>query len=155
MSRPSRAAFNAHPLIRRLSGEVVWLLLEERGVPDAEIQAFMERWETPTFSSLRALERLLAPGAQGGLRILIRGAGNTAACPRCAALDGLIVPAGHPSLVALCPPYAVNCPARAEFLEPGDPTLERALAPHDPGPASPHGELLCPQPPPGVDWPAT
>ena len=154
MSRPSRAAFNAHPLVRRLSGEVIWLMLEEQGVPDAEIQAFMERWEKPMFTALHALDRLTAPGARGGIRILVPDAG--AACARCAALDGLVVPAGHPSLAGLCPPFALDCPARAELLEPGHPdfarAMERALSPDDPGPASPHGDLLCGLGS-GSDWP--
>ncbi len=143
------ATLEAHPLLRRLSGQAIWLLLEERGVGEEAIGEFLDRWNARRAEALEALDRLLDPnGAAAGMRIVV----PEGACPDCAPA-GLVVPAGHPFLAALCPPYALDCPARAEVLETGHPDLARALAPDDPGPASPHGHLLCPHAPAGGDWP--
>lgn len=147
MNATPAALLEAHPTLRRLSGQVVWCLFEDAETPAAHAQAFLDRYEATKAEALPLLAAALAaPGAPGGedaapwVRIRVDGPGP--ACAACAALDGRCLRLDGPGALAFLPPFALGCPARAERLPgapgPGAPLVDRAAP-------SPHGRLVCGQ----------
>lgn len=147
MNATPAALLEAHPTLRRLSGQVVWCLFEDAETPAAHAQAFLDRYEATKAEALPLLAAALAaPDTPGGkdaapwVRIRVDGPGP--ACAACAALDGRLLHLDGPGALAFLPPFALGCPARAERLPgapgPGAPLVDRAAP-------SPHGRLLCGQ----------
>lgn len=148
---PSPAALlEAHPTLRRLSGQVVWCLFEDAESPAAHAQAFLDRYEAVKAATLPLVAVALAAEARKPapendtadaapwVRIRVDGPGP--ACAACMALDGRCLRLDGPGALAFLPPFALGCPARAERLPgapgPGAPLVDRAAP-------SPHGRLVC------------
>jgi len=147
MSATPAALLEAHPTLRRLSGQVVWCLFEDAETPAAHAQAFLDRYEAAKAEALPLVAAALAapdaPGGEGAapwVRIRVDGPGQP--CAACAALDGQCLRLDGPGALAFLPPFALGCPARAERLPgapaPGAPLVDRAAP-------SPHGKLACGQ----------
>ena len=102
-----KALRNLHPLYKRLSGESVWVFLEELGLDEAQCERFMDaffRQMDHILSCMQALEE------QPQLSVRITGSAETC-CARCAACTGHLLRAdGDPAYIALLPPFGIGCP---------------------------------------------
>lgn len=145
MSATPAALLEAHPTLRRLSGQVVWCMFEEADSPAAHAQAFLDRYEAVKAGVLPLVAAALEAGEPGRaedaapwVRLRVDGPGTP--CAACAALDGRCLRLDGPGALAFLPPFALGCLARAERLpgapRPGEPLVDRASP-------SPHGRLLC------------
>lgn len=136
---------DSHPLLARLTGQVVWNLAEEAGADDDECGLFMDHYAAWRGAALAVLERLRdAPG--GGLRLVMDDGDRAGACPECVALHGVVLAGTHPDLAAWLPPFSIGCHCRAEYVE----AAEMAVAgPHLPpaGLRPPAHRLCCPRRP--------
>lgn len=116
-----KALRNQHPLYKRLSGESVWVFLEELGLDEAQCERFMDaffRQMDNILSCMQALEE------QPQLSLRIAGRAE-ACCARCAACTGhLLRMDGDPSCITLLPPFGIGCPLGLE-LEDGSAAPER------------------------------
>ncbi len=136
-----------HLLFKRLSGQIVWYLFEERHVASEEIDAFFTYLEACRVETLDAMRRLLHPSSDANevfLLVEIRpGTEDAPPCARCGRMNGLLIPADHPDILAYMPPYGLGCRARARVLsrleaEPYFSTQPETL------PDPPGHELHCP-----------
>lgn len=136
---------DSHPLLARLTGQVVWNLAEEAGADEQECSAFMDHYAAWRERALAVLERLHeAPG--GGLRIVVPESDRNGACPECLALHGVVIPGTHPDLAAWLPPFSIGCHCRAEFVEVAEMAVAGAAQPPD-GLVPPVHRLCCPSRP--------
>ncbi|MCT4536174.1 hypothetical protein [Halodesulfovibrio sp.] len=110
---------NIHPLFSRLSGQVVWLLMEENDASSEDINAFMDNviaWRTAHLKTMRAL----LEDSSLYMQITVDHIGDIPAdqeaCSRCENLAGKILPASHPSLISMLPPYSLGCRCRGKIL---------------------------------------
>lgn len=117
-----KALRNLHPLYKRLSGESVWVFLEELGLDEAQCERFMDaffRQMDHILSCMQALEE------QPQLSVRITGSAETC-CARCAACTGHLLRAdGDPAYIALLPPFGIGCPLGLELVD-GSTALEMA-----------------------------
>ena len=131
-----KALRNLHPLYKRLSGESVWVFLEELGLDEAQCERFMDaffRQMDHILSSMQVLEE------QPQLSVRIMGTAE-ACCAHCAACTGrLLRAAGDPSCIALLPPYGIGCPLGLELVDGSDAPEMAAPAPQ---PVEDHS-VLC------------
>lgn len=130
-----------HPLYRRLSGQVIWLMFEERGAPEAHIGAFLESYEA---EKLRNLELMgMALDGSKFSHLLLTMAREAPACERCLKVSGRAVEIGRPDLAAWFPPYGLGCALRPELISANE--YERSGAPAliDPKAKPPRPRLLC------------
>lgn len=138
MSAPA-ALLERHPLLRRLSGQAVWRLLEEGGAPEQRITAFLDRFEQAKAAVLDILRRAADPAERAARPwVLLRLAPGAAACDRCRNLHHVLAPATHPDLPRLLPPFGLGCGLRAGLAGAAE------LAALDPAPA-PLAESLAPE----------
>lgn len=136
-----------HPLFKRISGQVVWLLFEEHHAPQAAVDAFFVDLETRRAETLDVMQRLLqATDADEPpcLQIkVLHDVGDEPPCARCRAMADLVIPANHPRLMDYMPPFGLGCRARARYLgaQAARPFLVRqeGRLPNPPG-----HELHCP-----------
>ncbi|WP_461209165.1 hypothetical protein [Desulfocurvus sp. DL9XJH121] len=133
-----RRLLDLHPLFRRLSGEVIWLMFEEHDADPEAIQAFMDRLGGVLGRTTELIEAALS-GEDVYARVTVRE-GRTP-CETCARLAGRIIPLGREGAESLLPPYALGCPLGAEIVAPGadTPPPGPELLPGD----APHGRLVC------------
>lgn len=110
---PAAHLLDRHPVLRRLSGQVIWRLLEEEGLPETRIALALESFEAAKAAHLDLLR--LDPAGP--------------ACAACAALRHGLLPAGHPDLAQIIPPYGLGCGLAACLAAEAD------LAGLDPAPA--------------------
>ena len=134
-----------HPLLARLTGQVVWNLAEEAGADDDECGLFMDHYVAWRGAALAVLERLRdAPG--GGLRLMVDDEDRAAACPECMALHGVVLSGTHPDLAAWLPPFSIGCHCRAEYVEAAEMAVAGSqMPPH--GLRPPAHRLCCPRRP--------
>lgn len=104
-----------HPLFKRLSGQVIWALLEEAELDPDAIDAFMDRFEKLRAETLSLLDELDNEG--GALEIVARNA-TCPACESCASLVGRCIPGDVPAPYSLMPPYGLGCRLTARHLPP-------------------------------------
>lgn len=113
-----------HPLFKKLSGQIVWYMFEERGTPQEDIDAFFIHLEVCKVEALDVMRRLLESvddEEPAWLRVEVRpGTEDAPPCPRCLAVKGLLLPANHPRLLEYLPPYSVGCRARGHVLSARD-----------------------------------
>lgn len=136
-----------HPLFRRLSGQIVWYLFEERDIPPETIDAYFASLEACRIETLDLMRRLLDPPADLGrvhLHVrLVPGDENAPPCPRCGRMHDILIPADHPRLLEYLPPYGLGCRARGRLLAEAEAahllTRQPAELPEPPG-----HELSCP-----------
>lgn len=128
--RPMSSAarlLDRHPLLRRLSGQAIWNLLEEEGLPEARINDALDSFEAAKAACVDLLRRAADP-AERATRpwVLLRLDPAAPACPDCAALRHGVVAADHPDLAIFLPPFGLGCALSAELV--GDAALA-GLAP--------------------------
>jgi len=136
-----------HPLFKKLSGQIVWYMFEERGTPQDQIDAFFTHLEACRVETLEAMRRLLRHEDDEEPRWMLvevrQGAESAPPCARCRAMDGILIRADDPRLLEYLPPYSVGCRARALVV-----TAEHArerLARNPRSLPSPPGHMLhCP-----------
>lgn len=110
-----------HPLYSRITGQVIWLLFEENDARPDDIDAFMDLFLKRKQRDLETMQVLLDNPAMY-LQVQLQDipclqkthATNLnktlpPPCLRCAALDGHVLPASHPDLISLMPPFALGC----------------------------------------------
>ncbi|MFI3270484.1 MAG: hypothetical protein R3Y11_00015 [Pseudomonadota bacterium] len=117
-----------HPMFRRLSGQVIWALLEENDASQEECGLFMDTF----YERFQAMVRVLArtkSHPSGYIRItagkahdilptaLPTGAEGCKGCVGCSSLAGTIYPASMPKLIEHLPPYSIGCSLGMEFLK--------------------------------------
>lgn len=136
-----------HPLFKKLSGQIVWYMFEERDVPPEDIDAFFTHLESCRVETLDVMRRLLRPSSDTGevyLRVeVVQGKEAPPPCSRCKVMDGIVLSASHPKLMEYMPPYSVGCRARARIIdgERAQAILERQ---GDSLPEPPEHQLHCP-----------
>jgi len=119
-----------HPLFGRLSGQVVWNLLEEEGVPEPDIDGFMLRLDDVLPRVAEFVKVFLNPPGPGWLvRLELSGplpwgvaaeaAPPAKACAVCRALDGFVFPAGDPASLPFLPPFSLGCRLWPRLVPPG------------------------------------
>lgn len=123
-----------HKLFSKLSGQVVWNLAEEAGAGEGQLDAFMVFFEAQKARAV-ALQEALARNPDGWL--LLELDDPAAACPACARLAGLAVPANHPELLDYLPPFGLGCRLTGR---PGIPDRQQAAAAL---PSPPVHKLCC------------
>ncbi len=136
-----------HPLFKRLSGEVVWLMFEERDIPPESIDAYFSCLEGVRVETLDVMRRLLSPPSDAGkvyLQVTLRpGDEKAQPCARCGRMRNILIPADHPRILEYMPPYGLGCRATGRVLNEQEaaPLLEKqgSELPEPPG-----HELSCP-----------
>lgn len=138
----SKELRNRHPLYRRLSGESVWLFLEELGLDETQCEAFMDAFFRQMEAVLLDMDKLERQpdlvGTVSGLPLPGCTCGGRHGCRLAWPTSGPGVP---------LPPYAVGCPLRVRVHSREDaPALPdecvSADAPWTSAAAPP--EMLCP-----------
>lgn len=123
MSSDYKQLADAHPLFTRLSGQVIWLLMEENDADEADINAYMDNVMQWRESHLDTMRELLDNSEKYMTIIIDPIDGLTEdqhACATCEKLKGKIVPASHPDLIKMLPPYSLGCRARAKVINKND-----------------------------------
>ena len=113
MSANAKHLLQSHGLFSKLSGQVLWNLAEEAGAGEEQLAAFMD-WCEALKLETGELMAALAPGLCLELRLDDPGP----ACPDCAALQGLRVPADSPEILQFIPPFGLGCRCRASLTGP-------------------------------------
>jgi len=145
-----------HPVLRRLSGQVIFRMLEEEGLPEARIGAALDCFEAAKAAHLELLRRAADPAERAArpwvlLRLDPAGPAEPA-CAKCAALRHALIPADRPDLAELLPPYGLGCGLAATLASDADLAgLDPAPAPLDPA-RLPTRALFCAAR--GLDGPA-
>ncbi len=121
MPPPAARLLDLHPLLRRLSGQAIWNLLEEEGLSEDHIALALDRFEAAKAACVDLLARAADP-AQRAARpwVLLRLAPGLPACPGCAALHHTVLAADHPDLAGLIPPFGLGCALAAELAGEAD-----------------------------------
>jgi hypothetical protein len=127
---PAAQLLDRHPVLRRLSGQVIWRLLEEEGLPEARIALALESFEAAKAAHVELLRRSADPAERAARPwVLLRLAPGGPACAACAALRHALLPADRPDLAQIIPPYGLGCGLAASLAADAD------LAGLDPAPA--------------------
>ena len=116
MPLPLQELASRHPLFNRLTGQVIWLLFEERGIEPPVIDAFMGRYLAWRERHLEILRPVLEQRAEDTPYIQIQTRPGSGACASCASLNGLILPVGSPLARNFLPPYSLGCRTSAVLL---------------------------------------
>ncbi|KHK01128.1 hypothetical protein [Desulfovibrio sp. TomC] len=129
-----------HKLFSKLSGQVVWNLAEEAGAGASQLEAFMDFFEA---QKARAAALLDALARDPDLWLILDLDAAATACPACARLAGLAVPATHPAMLDYLPPFGLGCSLTGR---PGSPDQTQAGTAASLPPAPVH-KLCCDQRP--------
>ncbi len=136
-----------HPLLSKLSGEVIWMLFEEEGVDAKTIDSFFDYFGRLLRETVALMGRLLDPDDTGASYFRIRQcpeivafAGAAPFCSSCATLSGLVIPVSQPDFTRWLPPYSLGCRLRAECLSAEEAAGARMVAPDAMPPAI---NLVC------------
>lgn len=112
-----------HPMFRRLSGQVIWALLEENDASQEECGLFMDTFYERFQNLVRVLARTKSH-PHGFIRIIagpahdkLHDEGPCTGCTGCDSLAGAIYPANMPNLIEHLPPYSIGCSLSMEFLK--------------------------------------
>lgn len=110
---------NLHPLFTRLSGQVVWLLMEEHDASSEDVNAFMDNVMAWRSAHLQNMRELLEDNSLY-MQITVDHIGDIPvdqeACKTCEALNGKIIPASHPEIISMLPPYSLGCRCRGKII---------------------------------------
>lgn len=118
-----------HPLIRRLSGQVIWCMFEEYEADPDDIQTFLDTYEETKAHTLALIARIQDPVPDSDLaaiRIDVEDTGST--CEFCKSLHGKYFRTTHANAASLVPPFGLGCAAKATPISPEE---LAALAPED------------------------
>lgn len=126
---------NRHPLYKRLSGESVWVFLEELGLDEAQCELFMDAF-------FRQMDHILAcmDALESDPHRAMRITGNAeACCTACAACAGRrLLPDSDPGYGDLLPPFGIGCPLLLQPEDEGTAPLQQGEVPALPRAHSPH-----------------
>jgi hypothetical protein len=133
-----------HPLYRRLSGQVIWLLFEERGAPEARINAFLERYEAEKRKNLEIMAAALdAPAKKQYTHLFLESVRTENRCGKCGECSGKAISLNRPGIEKWFPPFGLGCALRPRLLSMEEyntmgfpPLVEDTCAP-------PEAKLLC------------
>lgn len=133
-----------HPVLRRLSGQVIFRLLEEEGLDETRIAAALDAFEAAKAAHLNLLRRAADPAERAARPwVLLRLAPASPACAGCSILAHGVLPADHPGLAELLPPYGLGCALAADLASDADLAgLDPASRPLDPA-RLPARTLFC------------
>lgn len=135
---------NLHPLFTRLSGQVVWLLMEEHEASDEDLNAFMDsvmEWRTEHLKTMRALIEDRSLYLEITIDHIEHLADKQQACATCQKLRGKIIAASHPDFIRMLPPYSLGCRCRGKILTATElPENPEFLSPED----CPKHSFMCP-----------
>ena len=144
MSTDYKKLSDAHPLFTRLSGQVIWLLMEENDVSETDINAFMDSVMEWRESHLDAMQELQENPEKYMLITVDRIDDlpeDQHSCATCEKLNGKILPASHPDLIKMLPPYSLGCRARAKVISKKDvPQTAKEMRMED----CPKHSFMCP-----------
>ncbi len=110
-----KALRNRHPLYGRLSGEAVWVLLQECGLDEMGIDRFMDGLFVEMRTTIVLMDALERGAAKGFCYEAV-----WPLCPACASLAGRIVFAAKTDWLRLLPPFAVGCGLRCRLVREED-----------------------------------
>lgn len=133
------ALIEAHPVLRRLTGQVIWVMFEEAEATPEAIQAFLDRYEQVKAETLPLVEAALDPGAAPLVRIETDGPGRRW-CEHCARMHDKLLRLDGPQALAFLPPYSMGCRARAVAADDAAPDTQETV---DRAADAPPGKLLC------------
>ncbi|SKA69295.1 hypothetical protein [Desulfobaculum bizertense] len=106
-----------HPLIRRLSGQVIWCMFEEYDANPGDIQAFLDRYDKRKTRTLEIIARAKSGDPTlAGIRLELTLPAK--ACPICRRLSGKFIPVSDERFYSFLPPFGLGCAARAVALSP-------------------------------------
>ncbi len=112
-----KALRDQHPLYRRLSGEGVWVFLEELGLDEGQCERFMDAF-------FRQMDHILscmaALNASSRLQGQIIGRPEDC-CPACATSIGRYMSSGGGGAWDLLPPFGIGCPLSLRLGHPEEP----------------------------------
>jgi hypothetical protein len=134
-----KTVLEMHPLYRRLSGQVIWLLFEEREAPEARINAFLERYEAQKRRNLELMAQAMSGGGGSGpSHLLFCLDREHDVCGPCRALAGKAMPLGSPDMARWFPPFGLGCAISPGLLSLADhedlnPAPVDAAVPPEPG----------------------
>ena len=135
---PAARILDRHPLLRRLSGQAIWNLLEEEGLSEDHIAVALDRFEAAKAACVDLLYRAADPAERAARPwVLLRRDPAAPACPGCAALQHRLAAASDLDLADLLPPFGLGCALTAELageadlagLAPAPAPLDRARLP--------------------------
>lgn len=109
-STQSRQLRNQHPLYTKLSGDVVWLLYEERGYDAKACEQAMDAFIATMHSTLAVMHSIESGAAH---HFIVQG---KPCCTQYRHLAGKIFAASGPNWREYLPPYAVGCPLTCRLL---------------------------------------
>jgi hypothetical protein len=104
-----------HPLYRRLSGQVIWLMFEEHEAPEKHIGAFLERYERLKRENLELLALALETPSEF-THLLLEPARTGHICSKCAAVSGAAVELNRIDPARRFPPFGLGCALRPKLL---------------------------------------
>lgn len=133
-----------HPLYARMTGQVVWVMFEEREIDPEIIDGFMSEYVTTRETALVTLGALLDPDSPiTHFRIEKRCdlPLPDPFCRECAALEGKIIPVSRGDMLRFFPPFSLGCRLRAAPVPENEPIDQNALLPEDAAP--PPSGLYC------------
>lgn len=133
---------NRHPLYKRLSGESVWVFLEELGLDEAQCELFMDAFFRQMDHILACMDALESDPRQAAR---ITGSAE-ACCTACAACTGRrLLPDSDPAYGDLLPPFGIGCPLLLQLEDAGT-TPQRddvSALPHARRPLQEEHSVLC------------
>lgn len=134
----------SHPLYRRLSGQVIWLLFEERDVSETRINAFLERYEAEKLQNLAVMAAALdASAGQRYSHLLLEPSRTENRCERCGEHSGKAISLSRPGLEKWLPPFGLGCALRPRLLSRSDYEALGSLPEVCDSCAPPETRLLC------------
>lgn len=104
------ALLDLHPVLRKLSGQIIWHMFEEYDADPADIDAFLLLYEEARrqyVATLRAATTKTA--AEMCVAVTLNRQHNI--CSHCSEINGIYIPLDHPSLASILPPYGLGCAA--------------------------------------------
>lgn len=99
-----------HPLYKRLSGDVVWVLLEEYGYDQSQCGQFLDQTIAQMHKILAVMEKVeQVPGLACVYEKWVDKEGTCTVCDCCGFLEGKVVPGTGAAAFAFFPPFGVGC----------------------------------------------
>lgn len=134
---------NRHPLYKRLSGESVWVFLEELGLDETQCELFMDAFFRQMDHILACMDALESEPHQAAR---ITGSAE-ACCTACAACtERRLLPDSDPAYGDLLPPFGIGCPLLLQLEDAGTtPHQDDAppALPHAHSPLEEENSVLC------------
>lgn len=138
---PQSALIEAHPTLRRLSGQVIWCMFEEADAALEDIQSFLDRYEAIKAHTTALVAKALDPAHAPLVRLTVSGPGPS--CASCQRLHGTVLRLDGPEAVRFLPPFALGCRIEAESVAQQDEAALAHLPRVDRQQSAPPCDLVC------------